>query len=108
MDDPPCVNCRVVIYSAADHLINPDCTQNGHRGILSVVEGNMNVLKDIGKILLGLVTVGACLWLWVKLLAFLDARGLHLPLHRGDPRVEPSKVEVQTTFPGNTKDDDQI
>jgi hypothetical protein len=66
------------------------------------------ILKDVAKILLGFVAVGGCLWLWTKLLAFLDARGLHLPLRRGDPRVEPPKVEVQGLFNGNTKDDDQI
>jgi len=71
-------------------------------------EGNMDILKDVGKILSGLVAVGACLWLWVRFLAFLDARGLHLPLRRGDPRVEPPKVEVQSLFHGNTKDEDQI
>ena len=68
----------------------------------------MDVLKNIGKIVLGLVALGALFWLWTRLLAFLDARGLRLPLHRGDPRVEPSKIEIQTLFHGNTKDEDQI
>ena len=68
----------------------------------------MDILKDVGKILVGFAAVGACLWLWMKGLAFMDARGIHLPLRRGDPRVEPRKVEVQTLFLGNTKDEDQI
>jgi hypothetical protein len=68
----------------------------------------MNLLKDVWKILLGLVAVGACLWLWMRVSAFLDARGMHLPLRRGDPRHEPSKVEIQSLFHGNTKDEDQI
>jgi len=68
----------------------------------------LDVLKDVGKIFLGFAVVGACFLLWMKFLAFLDARGLHLPLRRGDPRHEPSKVEVQTLFQGNTKDEDQI
>lgn len=68
----------------------------------------MDLLKDVGKILLGLAFVGACFFSWLRFLAFLDARGLHLPLRRGDPRHEPSKVEIQTLFRGNTKDEDQI
>ena len=68
----------------------------------------MNIFNDVAKILVGLAVVGACLWLWTRFLAFLDAHGVRLPLRRGDPRQEPSKVEVQTLFHGNTKDEDQI
>jgi hypothetical protein len=68
----------------------------------------MDVLTDLAKILLGIGSLGAFLWLWMKFLSFLDVRGLHLALRRGDPRVEPSKVEVQSLFHGNTKDEDQI
>jgi len=68
----------------------------------------LDVLKDVGKIVLGIAVVSACVLLWMRLLAFLDARGFHLPQGRGDPRHEPSKVEIQTLFHGNTKDEDQI
>ncbi len=68
----------------------------------------MDVLKDIGKILLGFAILSAFIWLWMKFMALLDARGLRMPLRRGDPRVEPSKLEVQSLFHGNTKDEDQI
>ena len=68
----------------------------------------METLKAVGEILLGFIAIGTCLWLWMRFLGFLDARGLHLRLRRGDPRVEPSKVEVQSLFHGNTKDEEQI
>lgn len=68
----------------------------------------MDVLKGVGTILLGLASLSAFLWLGVKFLALLDARGLGRSLHRGDPRVEPAKIDVQSLFHGNTKDEDQI
>ena len=66
----------------------------------------MDILKDVAKILSAFAAIAAAVWLWVKLLAFLDSHGFHL--HRGDPRHEPPKVEIQSLFHGNTKDDDQI
>ena len=61
---------------------------------------------DFLKILGGFLGVAACLWAYLKLLAFLDAHGLGLG--RYDARHKASKVEIQTLFHGNTKDEDQI
>jgi hypothetical protein len=66
----------------------------------------MEELIDFLKILGGFLVVAACLWAYLKLLAFLDAHRLRLG--RYDARQEPSKVEIQTLFHGNTKDEDQI
>ena len=63
-------------------------------------------LKDAIKLILGLVAVAACVWAYVHLLAFLKERGIRLG--RYDASQEPAKVEIQTLFHGNTKDDDQI
>jgi hypothetical protein len=68
----------------------------------------MGALKDVVRILVALGALAACLWLWIKLLDFLDSHGLRLPTSRGDPRHEPPKLEIQTLFHGNTKDEDQI
>lgn len=68
----------------------------------------MDILKDAARILFALAAIAAAVWLWMKLMVFLDAWGVHLPLRRGDPRHEPSKVEIQTLFHGNAKDEDQI
>jgi hypothetical protein len=66
----------------------------------------MEVLKDILKILFSILGVALCLWLYLKLLAFVKERGGSLG--RYDASHEPSKVEIQTLFHGNTKDEDQI
>jgi hypothetical protein len=63
-------------------------------------------LKNILKVSLGFVAVATCIWLYLKLLTFLRERGLRLG--RYDASHEPSKVEIQTLFHGNTKDQDQI
>ena len=66
----------------------------------------MAEMKDFLRILLGLLGVGTCLWLYLRLLAFLKERRIRLG--RFDASHEPSKVEIQSLFPGNTKDEDQI
>jgi hypothetical protein len=67
------------------------------------------VLKDMANILLGLAVAASCLWLWMRFSTGSDARGPHLPRLLGDPRHTPPKVEIQTLFHGNRKDDeDQI
>jgi hypothetical protein len=62
----------------------------------------MEVLKVVGVI----AAAGACIWLYVKLLAFSDERGIRRRVR--DPRVDPPKVEIQSLFHGNTKDEDQL
>ena len=66
----------------------------------------MAELKDALKFLLGFVGVACCLGLYLKLLSFLREQGWRLG--RYDASHEPSKVEIQTLFHGNTRDDDQI
>jgi hypothetical protein len=56
--------------------------------------------------MLGFVAVAVCIWVYLKVLAFLHERGWSLG--RYDASHEPSKVEIQTLFHGNTKDQDQI
>jgi hypothetical protein len=64
-------------------------------------DGKMEELKDILKLLLGLAAITGFLWLYLRLNLFLYERGWTL---RRSP-----KVEIQTLFHGNTKDDkDQI
>lgn len=64
--------------------------------------GQTNVIK----FLLGFLGVALCLWLYLKLLSFLHERGWSLG--RYDASHEPPKVEIQTLFRGNTKDEDQL
>ncbi|MGC2195198.1 MAG: hypothetical protein WA628_11035 [Terriglobales bacterium] len=66
----------------------------------------MAELQEFAKILLGFLGVLTCLWLYLKLLAFFKERGV--TLGRYDASREPAKVEIQTLFHGNTKDEDQI
>ena len=66
----------------------------------------MSGLKDAMKLILGLIAVAGVVWAYVHLLAFLKERGVGLG--RYDASREPAKVEIQTLFHGNTKDDDQI
>jgi hypothetical protein len=63
-------------------------------------------MKDLLKIVVGIASVGAFVWLYLKWRAFLDERGVARGRH--DPRVEPPKVEIQSLFHGNTKDEDQV
>jgi hypothetical protein len=58
-------------------------------------------MLELLQILLGMAGVAALLWLFVRLGVFLDDLGL--PRRRRVP-----KVEIQTLFHGNTKDEDQI
>jgi hypothetical protein len=58
-------------------------------------------MKDLLSILFGLVGVAACVWLYLKMIVVLYERGW---VARRMP-----KLEIQTLFHGNTKDDkDQI
>ncbi len=66
----------------------------------------MDELKSLLKLLFGFAGVAACLWLYLKVLSFLRDHGWSLG--RYDASHEPSKVEIQTLFHGNTKDEDQI
>jgi hypothetical protein len=62
---------------------------------------DMDEIKDLFKLLLGMGAVAACVWLYLKGMAFLYERG---SVVRRAPRLE-----IQTLFHGNTKDDkDQI
>jgi len=63
-------------------------------------------MKELLKIVVGISAAGACVWVYLKWRAFLDERGIG----RGprDPRGDPAKVEIQSLFHGNTKDEDQI
>jgi hypothetical protein len=64
-------------------------------------------MRELLKLLLILAAVGVGIWLYLKLLALCDAHGVSLG--RYDPRTKPPKVEIQSLFHGNTKDDeDQI
>ena len=63
-------------------------------------------LKDAIDLILGLVAAAAGVWAYVHLLAFLKERGIRLG--RYDASHKPAKVEIQTLFYGNTKDEDQI
>jgi hypothetical protein len=66
----------------------------------------MEGLKSLLITALGFVAVAVCICVYLKLLAFLRERGWSLG--RYDASHEPSKVEIQTLFHGNTKDQDQI
>ena len=66
----------------------------------------MDELKNALKIVLGILGVIACLWLYIRGLSFARERGWRLG--RYDASHEPSKVEIQTLFHGNTKDEDQL
>ena len=66
----------------------------------------MEDLKDAIKLVMGLIAVASGVWAYLHLLAFLKERGTRLG--RYDPSHEPPKVEIQTLFHGNTKDEDQI
>jgi hypothetical protein len=68
--------------------------------------GAMGELKNVLRFLLGFIGVATCIWLYLKLLSFLHEHGWSLG--RYDASHEPSKVEIQTLFHGNTKDEDQI
>lgn len=62
----------------------------------------MDEMKDLLKLLLGLGAVAGGVWVYLKAIAFLYERG-----YWGVRRV--SRLEIQTLFHGNTKDDkDQI
>jgi len=65
----------------------------------------MEELKDFLKVLLGFGGGALGIWLLLKSLSFLRERGW---IAKFDPGHEPPKVEVQTIFHGNTKNQDQI
>jgi hypothetical protein len=62
---------------------------------------DMEEFKEILRVVLGVVAVAVCVWLWLRVNLFLYERGWIT-------RRSPKKIEVQTLFHGNTKDDDQI
>lgn len=66
----------------------------------------MSDLKEAIKLILGLIAVVGGVWAYLHLLAFLKERGIRVG--RYDVSQEPAKVEIQTLFHGNTKDEDQI
>jgi len=63
-------------------------------------------LKDATKLVLGMIAVAGVVWAYLRLLAFLKERGIRLG--RYDASHEPAKVEIQSLFHGNTKNEDQI
>jgi hypothetical protein len=66
----------------------------------------MEELKSFFKILFGFLAAATCVWVYLRILAFFHERGWKL--YRLDASHEPSKVEIQTLFHGNTKDQDQL
>jgi hypothetical protein len=58
-------------------------------------------MKDLLQILLGFLAVAVFLWLYLRVKTFLYERGLVW-------RRRALKVEIQTLFHGNTKDQDQL
>lgn len=69
------------------------------------MDGDTEALKDLLKLLIGFPALALCVWLYLRLSLrlslFFFARGWTV---RGSPRLE-----IQTLFRGNTKDDkDQI
>jgi hypothetical protein len=67
-------------------------------------------MMDLLKILLGFAAVAAVLWLYLKLRLFLDEVGRRFfgPSFGLIGIRRAPKVEIQTLFNGNTKDQDQI
>ena len=61
-------------------------------------------MRELLQILLGLLVVAAFLWVFVKVGVLLKEHGIDIEVNR--TRVP--KVEIQTLFHGNTKDEDQI
>jgi hypothetical protein len=49
-------------------------------------------MREFLKIVGVIAAVGACIWLYLKLLVFSDARGT--PRRRHDPRVDPPKAAI--------------
>jgi hypothetical protein len=68
----------------------------------------MEEFKDFLRILLACAGVIACLMAYLKLIAFLESHNLGLLLRSRTLRQKAPKVEIQTIFHGNTKDEDQI
>ena len=72
----------------------------------------MSALKDILRIILGLSAVGLLMWLYLKLVSLLE-EGTERVFGRSwrslrAPRQQPGKIEIQSLFHGNTKDQDQL
>lgn len=62
----------------------------------------MEELKELLRVVLGVVAVVVFLWLWLRVNLFFYERGWIV-------RRSPKKVEIQTLFHGSTQDDnDQI
>ncbi len=59
-------------------------------------------MRELLHIVLSFIGVAALVWLYLRVIMFLDEHSL---LFR---RRKVPKVEIQTLFHGNTKDEDQI
>lgn len=65
-------------------------------------------MKELLSIVLGVVAVAAFVWIYLNVSVFLNELGTrHFGSYRWGNRRTP-KVEIQTLFHGNTKDEDQI
>jgi hypothetical protein len=63
----------------------------------SLLEGEM---RELLEIIVGMLAAGTCIYVYLKARIFLDERGMGR--FRRDPRANPSKVEIQSLFRGNT------
>jgi hypothetical protein len=84
---------------------SPDFVSRGCKlsvqGTAQMSRAEMEESKEILRVVVGVVAVAVCVWLWLRANLFLYERGWVI-------RRSPKKIEVQTLFHGNTKDDDQI
>jgi hypothetical protein len=68
--------------------------------------GKSRLTRSFVKFLFGFVVGVVCIWAYLKILEYVHQRGGSLG--RLDASQEPPKVEIQSIFHGNTKDQDQI
>jgi hypothetical protein len=62
-------------------------------------------MKEILQVLLAIIGVSVLVWLYLRLNAWCEETfGFSVPWRR----TKPAKVEIQSLFDGNTKDEDQI
>ena len=66
-------------------------------------------MKELLEILVAMLAIAALLWLYLRIALLVDHAGERIlgPNFRSWRR-RTSKVEIQTLFHGNTKDQDQI
>jgi hypothetical protein len=60
------------------------------------------MMKELAEIIGALLAICAVVWLWLRINLFFYEHDLGMRRNRG------GKVEIQTLFHGNTKDEDQI